>query len=54
VDIFGLLPVSAVFLVRRGAEESGAKLVVRDVKKSTSGKATERLFPEQSGVARKR
>jgi hypothetical protein len=30
VDIFGLLPDSAVFLVRRGAEEYGAKLVVRD------------------------
>jgi hypothetical protein len=51
VDIFGLLPDSAVFLVRRGAEESGAKLVVRDyVLQANSSKRT--IVPEQSGVAK--
>jgi hypothetical protein len=36
VDIFGLLPDSAVFLVRRGSEEYGSKLVVRDYLLHTS------------------
>jgi hypothetical protein len=44
VGIFGLLLDSAVFLVRRGSEECGAKLVVR-LKQTT-------IFPEQSGVAK--
>jgi hypothetical protein len=45
VGIFGLLLDSAVFLVRRGSEECGAKLVVR-LKQTTT------IFPEQSGVAK--
>jgi hypothetical protein len=51
VDIFGLLPDSAVFLVRRGAEEYGAKLVVRDyLLQANSSKRT--IVPERSGVAK--
>jgi hypothetical protein len=55
VDIFGLLPDSAVFLVRRGAGRNGAKLVVRDcllkqIHQANSSKRT--IVPEQGGVAK--
>jgi hypothetical protein len=39
---FGLLLVSAVFLVRRGSEESGAKLVVREQQKNDCSRAGRR------------
>jgi hypothetical protein len=42
VDIFGLLLDSAVFLVRRGSEEDGAKLVVRLKQDDDSSRAERR------------
>jgi hypothetical protein len=47
VDIVVLLPDSAVFLVRLGSEECGAKLVVRE-------KAKERFFQSRAAWRRKR
>ena len=42
MDIFGLLPDSAVFLVRHGSEEDGAKLVVRLKQDDDSSRAERR------------
>jgi hypothetical protein len=46
---FGLLLVSAVFLGRRGSEECGAELVVRD---SLENKAKNKTYKQKNDCSR--